>query len=193
MLKNPKKIMNDALKNITHRNSHRNLISPAPSREEMELIYQAALRAPDHAWLRPSSFIEIQGDSLKKLSNAFKGYAKDYIKDVSEEKLNKFIQAPFRAPMIIVLVNTPKEHAMVPEIEQIMSTAAAAQNIMLALNAMNYGCIWRTGKMAFNKAIQKNLNLKDHQEILGYLYVGTEVGDKKKIPNLEIDDFVSYL
>ena len=42
--KNPKKIMNDALKNITQRNSHRNLISPAPSRKEMELIYQAALR-----------------------------------------------------------------------------------------------------------------------------------------------------
>ena len=39
----------------------------------------------------------------------------------------------------------------------------------------------------------ENLNLKDHQEILGYLYVGTEVGNKKKIPNLEIDDFVSYL
>ena len=47
--------------------------------------------------------------------------------------------------------------------------------------------------MAFNKVVQENLNLKDHQEILGYLYVGTEVGNKKKIPNLEIDDFVSYL
>ena len=64
---------------------------------------------------------------------------------------------------------------------------------MLALNAMNYACIWRTGKMAFNKVVPENLNLKDHQEILGYLYVGTEVGNKKKIPNLEIDDFVSYL
>ena len=74
MLKNPKKIMNDALKNITQRNSHRNLISPAPSRKEMELIYQAALRAPDHAWLRPSSFIEIQGDSLKKLSRQKKNF-----------------------------------------------------------------------------------------------------------------------
>ena len=30
-------------------------------------------------------------------------------------------------------------------------------------------------------------------EVLGYLYIGTEVGDKKKIPNLDIDDFVSYL
>jgi len=191
MLKNPKKIMNDALKNITHRNSHRNLISPAPSREEMELIYQAALRAPDHAWLRPSSFIEIQGDSLKKLSNAFKGYAKDYIKDVSEEKLNKFIQAPFRAPMIIVVVNTPKEHAMVPEIEQIMSTAAAAQNILLALNSLGYGGIWRTGTFALNEKVNSYLELKENQKILGYIYAGTPDGEAKKIPEMNVEDFVT--
>tara|TARA_B100000925_G_scaffold198777_1_gene150555 strand:- start:155 stop:748 length:594 start_codon:yes stop_codon:yes gene_type:complete len=191
MLKNPKKIMNDALKNITQRNSHRNLISPAPSRKEMELIYQAALRAPDHAWLRPSSFIEIQGDSLKKLSNAFKDYAKDYIKDVSEEKLNKFIQAPFRAPMIIVLVNTPKEHAMVPEIEQIMSTAAAAQNILLALNSLGYGGIWRTGTFALNEKVNSYLELKENQNILGYIYVGTPDGEAKKIPEINVEDFVT--
>ena len=191
MLKNPKKIMNDALKNITQRNSHRNLISPPPSRKEMELIYQAALRAPDHAWLRPSSFIEIQGDSLKKLSNAFKDYAKDYIKDVSEEKLNKFIQAPFRAPMIIVLVNTPKEHAMVPEIEQIMSTAAAAQNILLALNSLGYGGIWRTGTFALNEKVNSYLELKENQNILGYIYVGTPDGEAKKIPEINVEDFVT--
>ena len=47
--------------------------------------------------------------------------------------------------------------------------------------------------MAFNEMVQKELSLSDHQEVLGYLYIGTEVGDKKKIPNLDIDDFVSYL
>jgi len=34
--------MNDALKNILERNSHRNLVEPAPSSEEMNLIYNAA-------------------------------------------------------------------------------------------------------------------------------------------------------
>ena len=57
---------------------------------------------------------------------------------------------------------------------------------------MNYACIWRTGKLAFNKSVQKSLGLDDNQEILGYLYIGTEVGTKKKIPSLDIDDFVSY-
>ena len=64
---------------------------------------------------------------------------------------------------------------------------------MLALNAMEYSCIWRTGKMAFNKVIQKELGLEKNQEILGYLYIGTEIGEKKEVPNLDIDNFVSYL
>ena len=78
-------------------------------------------------------------------------------------------------------------------IEQKLSTATAAQNIMLALNAMNYSSIWRTGKFAFNKMVQQDLGLKQNQEILGYLYIGTETGKKKKIPNLDIDEYVKYL
>ena len=64
---------------------------------------------------------------------------------------------------------------------------------MLALNAMNYSAMWRTGKLAFNEVIQKELNLNKNQTILGYLYIGTEIGQKKKIPVLDIDNFVSYL
>ena len=41
--------MNDSLNNILNRNSHRRLIEPAPSQDEMDLVFQAALRAPDHA------------------------------------------------------------------------------------------------------------------------------------------------
>ena len=182
----------DALKNILNRVSARKLSEPHPSTEEMEIVYKAALRAPDHAWLRTSSFIEVKDEGLKKLSNIFFDFGKT-IPDLSDDILDKYKNAPFRAPMIVILVNTYKEHPKVPAIEQKLSTAAAAQNIMLALNAMNYSCIWRTGKMAFNEMICKELGLNENQEILGYLYIGTETGEKKKIPNLDIDDFVSYL
>ena len=47
----------DALDNILTRVSARLLKSPHPSQVEMKHVYKAALRAPDHAWLRPSSFI----------------------------------------------------------------------------------------------------------------------------------------
>ena len=61
----------DALNNILNRVSARELSLPHPTKDEMDLVYKAALRAPDHAWLRPSSFIEVSGDGLKKLSSIF--------------------------------------------------------------------------------------------------------------------------
>ena len=183
--------MNDALKNILERNSHRNLVEPAPTDEEMHLVYKAALRAPDHAWLRPSSFIEVQGKGLPKLSKAFEDFALDHFDNIEPEKLKKYADAPYRAPMIVVLVNTPKEHAMVPEAEQMMSTAAAAQNILLALHSLGYGGIWRTGTFALNNKVNKFLGLNNEQQVLGYLYIGTPEGEAKRIPDLDPSDYVT--
>ena len=61
----------DALDNILNRVSARTLSNPIPSKDEMETVYKAALRAPDHAWLRTSSFIEVKEDGLDKLSDIF--------------------------------------------------------------------------------------------------------------------------
>lgn len=183
--------MNEGLENILSRNSPRELSEPIPSSEEMELVYKAALRAPDHAWQRPSRFIEITGRGLEKLSKIFKKFAEENIEDLSEEVLKKYEAAPFRAPMIIVLVTEIKEHPKVPEIEQMFSTAAAAENILLALNALNYAGMWRTGVFALNEKISKYLKLKDNQKVIGYLYVGTATGKQKKIPEMNISEFVT--
>ena len=183
--------MNDALKNILNRNSPRELSEPYPSKAEMEIIYQAALRAPDHAWQRPSRFIQVTGKGLEKLSSIFVDFAKENIEGVSDETLQKYKDAPFRAPMIIILVSEIKIHPKVPEIEQMLSTAAAAENILLALNALNYAGMWRTGVFALNKKISKYLELQENQKVIGYLYVGTASGKQKKIPEMETSEFVT--
>lgn len=182
----------EALDNILNRVSSRELSLPHPSPEEMTVAYKAALRAPDHAWLRPSSFIEVKEDGLSKLSNIFEQYAISN-PDIPETTAIKYKDAPYRAPMIIILVNTFKQHPKVPAIEQKLSTAAAAQNIMLALNAMGYGAIWRTGKLAFNRYVSNKLGLEETEEILGYLYVGTPDGKNKNVPELDIGNFVTRL
>ena len=138
----------DAIENILNRRSSKKLALPYPDKNEMKLIYKAALRAPDHAWLRPSSFIEITGKGLDKISKIFSDYVIDNIENINEEKIKRYQSLPYRAPMIIVLITTIKKHPKVPDIEQLLSTAAAAQNILLTLNALNYGGIWRTGTFA---------------------------------------------
>tara|TARA_B000000477_G_scaffold107832_1_gene99765 strand:+ start:20 stop:571 length:552 start_codon:yes stop_codon:yes gene_type:complete len=182
----------NALDNILNRVSARTLIKPHPTQDEMSKVFRGALRAPDHAWLRPSSFIQVTGDGIDKLSEIFEEYAKT-VPGIKDEIITKYKNAPYRAPMIIILVNSIKDHPKVPEIEQKLSTAASAQNILLSLNALGYSAIWRTGKLAFNPFVASKLNLEANQEILGYIYVGTADGANKKIPELNVEDFVSYL
>jgi len=181
----------DAIENILGRNSHKKLELPYPNSKQMELVYKAALRAPDHAWLRPSQFIEVTGKGLDKLSQIFVNYLKDTKEDLNDLTIQKYKNAPYRAPMVIVLITNIKEHPKVPEIEQMLSTASATQNILLALNALNYGAIWRTGILSLNDKIGEYFNLNKNQKILGYLYVGTPIGEPKDIPDIDIDQFVT--
>ena len=180
-----------AIENITTRNSHSKLIEPHPTSEEMKIVYESALRAPDHAGLRPSQFIEVTGNGLKKLSDVFLKYANSHIEGLTDKLLYKYENAPYRAPMIIVLICNIREHPKVPEIEQMLSTAAAAQNILLSLHALKYGAIWRTGIFALNNEIGRFFNLEKNQKILGYLYVGTITGKTKKLKSIDIRDHVS--
>jgi len=179
----------DAIKNLINRRSSNNLQPPFPSKKEMDLVYKSALRAPDHAWLRPSKFLEFKGESLKKLSSIFENYAKNHFSN-DQLFIEKAKKAPFIAPMVIVLVTEIKQHPKVPPIEQMLSTGAAAQNILLALSAQGYAGIWKTGKLALNDNIAKYFDLDINHQILGYIYVGTQSGDGRKVPKVNIEKFV---
>ena len=117
----------DAITNLISRNSPRELTTPMPSKEQMNKVYQAALRAPDHAWLRPSRFIEVTGKGLDKLSDLFSEFATKDIEDVTPTQQEKYKSAPYRAPMVKVLVTKISNNPKFPEIDQLLSTPAAGQ------------------------------------------------------------------
>jgi len=181
----------ETLKTIKNRNSVAHLAEPAPSIEEMEQVYQGALRAPDHAWLRPWKYIEIRGDARNKLADAFVKASISSGEKMTDELKEKLEKAPFRAPMVIILAADIKEHPKVPKIEQIISLGASGQNILLALHDIGYSAIWRTGKMAFNQHITDALELPSNYEVIGYLYVGTPSGNIKSLPELDINNHLT--
>ncbi len=184
----------ETMKTLLSRRSISKLGNPHPSKDDMHDVYQAALRAPDHSWLRPWKFIEITGDARNKLASAFVNASKK-IEELDDEKEKKITALPLRAPMIIVVVaNINYDKPNVPRLEQIQSTAAAAQNILLALHDKGFGAYWRTGKYSSerNEHISNELSLDKNSEVLGYLYVGTPEVESPKIPELQNEDFVSY-
>ena len=180
----------ETIKALLSRRSNSQLIDPFPSKDEMELAYQAAFRAPDHSWLRPWRFIEITGNGRNKLGEIFLNSAKK-ISEVDEEKANKILALPLRSPMIIIVISEIFDKPNVPRLEQIQATAASTQNILLALHDMGYGAYWRTGNYSTenNKYIANELSLNNTSEVLGYLYVGSPAGESKKIPSLNKEDY----
>ena len=175
----------DALEALKTRTSSPRLVEPAPSAEDLRQIFQAALRAPDHAMLRPWRFLVVKGQARARLGELFA----EAMAPETGEKRSKLLNAPLRAPLLIVVVAAVKEHPTVPPVEQVCSAAAAAQNISLAAYALGYASIWRTGAPAYDGKVKRGLGLQPTDEIVGFLYLGTPTVDRP-VPENDIEDFV---
>lgn len=176
---------------MLQRNSIPNLSSPAPSGAVLDSIFQSALRAPDHGRLRPWRYLTIEGNALHKLGDLFAESAKTDDPSLSLEQEIKFKKMPLRAPMIIVAVANIQTNHKIPEIEQTVSAGVGVGYLLLALQAEGFGGMWRTGPLAYNKAVHKGLGLTQSEQIVGFLYTGTPKGKIKSIPHLTASDFIT--
>ena len=179
------------LQALTERVSSARLIEPGPSKTQLTTMFNSALRAPDHANLRPWRFITIEGNARKKLGDLFADIALQDDPDMSPSALERKRQAPFRAPTIVGLILHYKVHPKVPEVEQILSVGAAGHGILSAAYQMGVGAYWRTGDVCFDSRVAKALGLSNNEKLLGFIYLGTPEVELKPVPELNVEDFVS--
>lgn len=179
----------DALTAITQRVSVAQLTGPGPNKEQVKQLYQAAFRAPDHAWIRPWRYLTVRGEGLQALGEVFAkaGLRKD--PDLVEEKIAKLKRMPQRAPLMIVAIANIQANAKVPEVEQRLAVGAGIQNMLIAAYSMGLGAIWRTGEMAYNCHVKESLGLQQNEEILGFIYLGHVNCKLKQPPELNMADF----
>ncbi len=183
--------MSDILQFLQTRNSSPRLTGPAPGPAEMEAIFRAALRAPDHAWLRPWRFLTVAGERRRDFGQLLERCLLRRDPQADATARTKALEAPLRAPLLVVVVARLCEHPKVPAIEQRLSAGCAAHAILLAAEACGYAGIWRTGAAAFDRNLMDALGLATNEEIVGFLYLGTRDGAAKPLPRLDTGDFVS--
>ncbi|GHJ93443.1 nitroreductase [Streptomyces sp. NE5-10] len=172
---------------LTRRSEH-DLTSPAPGHEEFAYLLKVAATAPDHGLLRPWRWILIRGEAREKLGACL----------AEEAPLDRRSQAAAktqRAPLLASLVFAPVHGHKVPEWEQLAATSAMTQSLMLLLHARGYGSIWRTGPGVGSPRVRRLLTLKDEEECLGWLYIGTANGDatRRRRPLSDVSDRLSWL
>ncbi len=183
--------MSDILQFLQQRNSASRLIEPAPSAAQLQDMFRAALRAPDHARLHPSRFLTIAGERREAFGELLEQCLLMRTPDADVAARTKARTAPLRAPLLVVVVVNVSEHPKVPAIEQRLSGACAAQAILLAAEACGFAGMWRTGAAAYDRALLSGLGLAASEEIIGFLYIGSRDGAAKALPSLDITDFVS--
>jgi nitroreductase len=178
----------DALVALQTRTAAPRLEEPAPGDAALDQILRAGLRAPDHGMLRPWRFLVVEGQARHKLGQLFV----DALQPKTPEEAEKLRNSPLRAPLIIVAIATVKEHPKVPAIEQIESCAAAVQNMAVAIHALGFASIWKTGAPAYDVRVKTALGFKETDAIVGYLYVGTPTTRERPVPVLNTADYVQH-
>jgi len=166
-------------------------VEPAPSPAQRDVIFRAALRAPDHGQLRPWRFLLVEGDDRLRVGNLIADVEHACYSEQTDSQRNKTANRLMRAPLVLLVVACIKSHPKVPEVEQIMSTAAAVQNMLVAAHALGLGAMWRSGLVTYEPLLAEKLGLGGDERLLGFLYLGTPKGEGKPVPALDIPNFFS--
>lgn len=180
----------DAEQLLATRASHPKLTDPAPDDATLDAIFEAALRAPDHALLRPWAIRVLRGDARARLGDVFADALAAREPDADEEAIERARRKPLRAPLLIVVAATPKPHPKVPEIEQILSAGAVAHGVLLGLHARGFTGMWRTGPPAYDPRVKAALGLRPEDHIVGFVYAGTAAAEAPAIERPDPADHV---
>lgn len=168
----------DAIVALKERQSLGQLREPAVPDDVLTEAFRCALRAPDHRMLRPWRFLVIQGGARHRLGEVFARAQRELNPGLTPEEENRARNMPLRAPQIVVAITCFKEDPKVPHEEQLLSTGAAVQNLLLALHAQGFGSMWRTGPLSNSAPVRRELEVGSTERIAGFIYIGTAVGGK---------------
>lgn len=155
------------------RRSHpaRALGAPAPGREALRTLLQAAARSPDHGMLVPWRFLVLEGAALPRVGAAAAERAAALGQDAGGVEKVRSIFA--NAPLVVAVIASPKPSEKIPAIEQHLSAGAVCLALLNAALAAGWGAAWISGWVAFDRPFLATLGLRPEEFVAGFVHVGT--------------------
>jgi nitroreductase len=167
------------------------LKEPAPDDAEIETMLRIAVRVPDHGRLEPWRFILYRGEARRKVGEKLADLAESREGPLSEGRRQQEQSRFSRAPLVIGVVSSPKEHPKIPHWEMFLSGAAVAMNLVLAANALGYRCNWITNWYSDTEEGRRILGLAPHERVVGFVHIGTFDGTVPERPRPDVARLVS--
>lgn len=171
----------------------KDLGGPGPAPGELEIILRAGLRIPDHGRAEPWRIQVLDSPAQLALGEFSATVFRRENPEASEVKIAFERERPQRSPVLLVVTFRPnqKKLAKVPEVEQLLSTGALCQNILVATQALGYNAQWLTDWPAYHPEILSFLGHGETTRIVGFIHIGTAVSPPNERPRPEFHAIVS--
>jgi nitroreductase len=158
------------------RSSAARLGPPGPTPEHLARILDAAAHAPDHGRLRPWRLIVVDAPLRDGFAAAAAAAKRIGLPSMTEEQFAAECEKMKNSPAIVVVgCAVRREQTKIPEIEQVIAAAAAAENLFLAAHGLGYGVMWKTGAAAYDAGVKAAIGLGAQDHIVGIMHLGTRL------------------
>jgi nitroreductase len=130
--------------------------------------------APTHGFTEPWRFLVYSGEAVQQFCRQ---HAELYRQGTTPEKFNpgKYEKQQHngdKASHLILVYMHRGDNPNIAALEEICSTAAAVQNILLGAEALGISVLWSTGGMIMHPAMKTYLELREEDIVIGLLFMG---------------------
>ncbi|AKO45288.1 nitroreductase family protein [[Haemophilus] ducreyi] len=181
---------------LQRRRSNKKLGQIAPNAEQLQHMFKAALRAPDHGKLKPYHFVVIEKQSMSMLKACLVDAAIEF--EMDEKNALKADKIAEQAPLMIgIVAKIDHQSEKVPAWEQMISAGCATYAMQLAANALGFDTVWISNQWVEGKMLRQAFGCQTGDKIIGLLLVGSpkdasdDISLARETENTE--GFVSYL
>lgn len=164
--------------------SPKRLGHPGPSLSQIDLMLQAALRAPDHGGLHPWRVIEFRDDQRAALADRFEQekLKRDPLASALDRRRAR--DHALRPPVLLAFVVCLRARTKVPVREQWLAGGAALGNLLNAAHQLGFGAILLSGERCFDEDLLKGLGLGADEFLAGFISIGRIVEEPPKAPSV---------
>ena len=148
------------------------MTGPGPTAAELDVIFAAATRVPDHGKLAPWRFIVFEDHARAQFGEILAACAQAANPDADDERLRVERERFLRAPVVVAVISRVRAGLPIPEWEQMMSAGACAMTLVLAAHALGYVANWITEWCAYDDCVREKLQLADGERVAGFIYIG---------------------
>ncbi len=183
--------MSATIDSLLSRQSIKFVQAPGPTDAQLDLILQAAVRAPDHGAIHPWRFAIVRGADIPAVVDVAVRVGLAEGKPLPQPKVDNARKWLSRVPLLILIACRPDPNGRIPQEESRLSVSAAVMNMLNAAHALGFHGFWSTGLGTYLDGLGEALGfdaLDDH--FMGYVALGTPIEPVRPAQRPDYRDFV---